>query len=36
MTVLVGNAVARLRGDRVMAVDVDADLGDLSAAASEW
>lgn len=35
MTVLVGNAVARLRGDRVMAVDVDADLGDLSARFSE-
>ncbi len=34
-TVLVGNAVARLRGDRVMAVDVDADLGDLSAKFSE-
>lgn len=30
ITVAVGNAIARLRGDRVIAVDVDADLGDLS------
>src|SRR5262245_2721494 len=29
MTVAVGNAIASLRGDRVIAVDVDADLGDL-------
>jgi MinD-like ATPase involved in chromosome partitioning or flagellar assembly len=35
MTVAVGNAIARLRGDRVIAVDVDADLGDLSARFSE-
>ncbi|MGH3530414.1 MAG: AAA family ATPase [Mycobacterium sp.] len=35
MTVVVGNTIARLRGDRVIAVDVDADLGDLSARFSE-
>jgi MinD-like ATPase involved in chromosome partitioning or flagellar assembly len=35
MTVAVGNTIARLRGDRVIAVDVDADLGDLSARFSE-
>lgn len=31
ITVALGNTMARLRGDRVIAVDVDADLGDLSA-----
>lgn len=35
MTVAVGNALARVRGDRVIAVDVDPDLGDLSARFSE-
>jgi MinD-like ATPase involved in chromosome partitioning or flagellar assembly len=35
LTVALGNAIARLRGDRVIAVDVDADLGDLSARFSE-
>lgn len=35
ITVALGNAMARLRGDRVIAVDVDADLGDLSARFSE-
>jgi MinD-like ATPase involved in chromosome partitioning or flagellar assembly len=35
LTVALGNAVARLRGDRVIAVDVDADLGDLSARFNE-
>lgn len=30
MTVAVGNVIARARGDRVIAVDVDPDLGDLS------
>lgn len=35
MTVAVGNAIARIRGDRVIAVDVDPDLGDLSARFSE-
>lgn len=35
MTVAVGNVVARARGDRVIAVDVDPDLGDLSARFSE-
>jgi MinD-like ATPase involved in chromosome partitioning or flagellar assembly len=35
MTVAVGSTIARLRGDRVIAVDVDADLGDLSARFSE-
>ena len=35
MTVAVGNAIARVRGDRVIAVDVDPDLGDLSARFSE-
>lgn len=31
MAVAVGNVIARVRGDRVIAVDVDPDLGDLSA-----
>lgn len=35
MTVAVGNIIARARGDRVIAVDVDPDLGDLSARFSE-
>lgn len=35
LTVVVGNAVARLRSDRVIAMDVDADLGDLSSRFSE-
>lgn len=35
MTVAVGNVIARARGDRVIAVDVDPDLGDLSARFSE-
>lgn len=35
ITVALGNTIARLRGDRVIAVDVDADLGDLSARFSE-
>ncbi len=35
MTVTVGNVIARARGDRVIAVDVDPDLGDLSARFSE-
>jgi len=35
MTVAVGNVIARVRGDRVIAVDVDPDLGDLSARFSE-
>jgi len=35
MAVTVGNVIARVRGDRVIAVDVDPDLGDLSARFSE-
>jgi MinD-like ATPase involved in chromosome partitioning or flagellar assembly len=35
IAVALGSAVARLRGDRVIAVDVDADLGDLSARFNE-
>jgi hypothetical protein len=35
MTVAVGNVIARARGDRVIAVDVDPDLGDLSARFSD-
>ena len=35
MAVAVGNVIARVRGDRVIAVDVDPDLGDLSARFSE-
>lgn len=35
MTVALGNTLASLRGDRVIAVDVDADLGDLAARFSE-
>lgn len=35
MTVAVGNVISRARGDRVIAVDVDPDLGDLSARFTE-
>jgi len=35
ITAALGSAIARLRGDRVIAVDVNADLGDLSARFSE-
>lgn len=35
LTVALGNVIAQLRGDRVIAVDVNADLGDLSARFSE-
>jgi MinD-like ATPase involved in chromosome partitioning or flagellar assembly len=35
ITAALGSAIAGLRGDRVIAVDVDADLGDLSARFSE-
>jgi MinD-like ATPase involved in chromosome partitioning or flagellar assembly len=35
LTVGAGNAIARERGDRVIAVDVNSDLGDLSARFSE-
>ena len=35
MTVAAGSAIARERGDRVIAVDVNTDLGDLSARFNE-